>query len=162
MPRRPAPTPLRLHPGPTPPRNFVKYTLPSKPQQIFYPSVSARMIPVEKHGVSHSRSHSRSSSVSSQEEGSPPSPLIQGRSLVRRDAVSVTQLPAAMTQGPMEGKFAGVMLPEYKATNIYGSTRKIDSMGPWEYSKRVFSETEVSSLIAAPARAMPNPCPVSW
>jgi hypothetical protein len=156
MPRRPAPTPLRLHPGPTPPRNFVKFTLPSKPQQTFYPSVSNRMIPVEKQSASHSRTHSRSSSVSSQEEGSPPS-------LVRRDAITVAQLPASMTQGPKEGGVGGVVMPEYRPASLQSPlTRKIGSMGPWEYSKKVFTEEEVSALIAAPARAMPNPFPVTW
>jgi len=67
-----------------------------------------------------------------------------------------------MTQGPKEGSVGGVVMQDYKAATIQDSTRRIDSMGPWEYSKKVFSESEISTLIAAPARALPNPFPVTW
>ncbi|KAI0273848.1 hypothetical protein BC834DRAFT_855841 [Gloeopeniophorella convolvens] len=37
MPRRPAPTPLRLIQGSLPPRGRSKFTMPSMPRPIFYP-----------------------------------------------------------------------------------------------------------------------------
>ncbi|KAK0210426.1 hypothetical protein DFS33DRAFT_1293105 [Desarmillaria ectypa] len=37
MPRRPPPTALRLVPGPAPPRNAPKHTLPAVPRPTFYP-----------------------------------------------------------------------------------------------------------------------------
>ncbi|KAK7043758.1 hypothetical protein VNI00_008370 [Paramarasmius palmivorus] len=38
MPRRPPPSALRLVPGPTPPRNAPKHTMPSVPRPTFCPS----------------------------------------------------------------------------------------------------------------------------
>lgn len=38
VPRRPPPSPLRLHTGPTPPRNVPKHNLPSLPRPTFYPA----------------------------------------------------------------------------------------------------------------------------
>ncbi|ESK87539.1 hypothetical protein Moror_2029 [Moniliophthora roreri MCA 2997] len=37
MPRRAPPSALRLVPGPTPPRNAPKHTMPSVPRPTFYP-----------------------------------------------------------------------------------------------------------------------------
>ncbi|KAF8526832.1 hypothetical protein BU17DRAFT_82252 [Hysterangium stoloniferum] len=51
MPRRPPPTALRLHPGPTPPRSHPKHTLPSVPRPAFY-APKAAPIPDRVHVAS--------------------------------------------------------------------------------------------------------------
>jgi hypothetical protein len=48
MPRRAPPTALRLHSGPTPPRNTPKHTLPSLPQPIFHQRPSHTIIPTQR------------------------------------------------------------------------------------------------------------------
>jgi len=60
MPRRPPPSALRLHPGPTPPRSWLKHTLPSLPRPAFYPPKLA--LPDRVALVPESTTQSRSSS----------------------------------------------------------------------------------------------------
>ncbi|KAF8589964.1 hypothetical protein K439DRAFT_1382514 [Ramaria rubella] len=45
MPRRPPPSALRLHPGPTPSRQEPKHRIPSIPVPAFYPSIRAPLNP---------------------------------------------------------------------------------------------------------------------
>src|SRR5262245_51190710 len=48
MPRRAPPSALRLHSGPTPPRNTPKHTLPSLPQPIFHQKSSHTISPIQR------------------------------------------------------------------------------------------------------------------
>ncbi|KAH9925260.1 uncharacterized protein B0H18DRAFT_1009324 [Fomitopsis serialis] len=48
MPRRPAPTPLRLSQGPLPKRSEPKHTLPSLPRPVFHPPPRASQGPLPR------------------------------------------------------------------------------------------------------------------
>jgi hypothetical protein len=169
MPRRPAPTPLRLHPGPTPPRNHVKFTLPSLPQQSFYPTATPS-IPVVKKELKYfrGRGHKRSSSSTSissmdSDDSSTVTPAIVHRGEILIGSLS--RLPPVMTRGPRVSNDSqgGMAMPEFKAGNVSNTgARSIQVMGPWEYSKLRLSEQEIRAMVTPPQRAIANPCPVSW
>jgi hypothetical protein len=177
MPRRPAPTPLRLHPGPTPPRNYTKFTLPIPPQQSFYPTTGPSVTEVKPEiKYFRRRGHARSSSSGStssedSDDDSASSGIAFGDSakdpLRHRINIAVepmAKLPPVMTRGPRPANDNGRMtMPEFKASSgLNPGVRTIQMMGPWEYSKLRLSESEISAMIAAPPRAVANPCPVSW
>lgn len=191
MPRRPAPTPLKLHPGPTPARNFVKFTLPTMPQQSFYPTVvpAVQSLKTEqkyftRRGHKRTSSSSSNSSVDSDDSATSASadgtasqlPTARELSVLQRiESVYTlaTQLPKVMTRGPRmasEGG-GGMALPEYRSpssnsvqspTSTTPSVRRIEMMGPWEYSKLRLSEAEIQAMVPPPKPAVANPCPVTW
>ncbi|KAG8833404.1 hypothetical protein FRC17_010730 [Serendipita sp. 399] len=186
MPRRPAPTPLRLHPGPTPPRNWPKFTMPLMPPQSFYPTTTTS-VPDLKYEVKYfrRRGHTRtpsSSSVSSTDSedvdqtpgtATPPTGYTSVRSSAdgtTATTASVTAsthlsqgMPETMTRGPRRSTdMGGFTMPDYKSPPMRPNVvRSIEMMGPWEHSKLKLSEAEIAAMITAPKPAIPNPCP-AW
>jgi hypothetical protein len=54
-------------------------------------------------------------------------------------------------------------MPDYRPSNYSAEgVRKIETMGPWEYSKLRLSEAEIQAMIAPPKPVIANPCPVTW
>lgn len=177
MPRRPAPTPLRLHQGPTPPRNHPKFTLPSVPQQTFYPtSTPSVSVMKQEQKYFRRRGHNRtssSSSVSSMDSDGSVSSGIAAlptvtMQLPRRPEILLPQaarLPEVMTRGPrLSNERGGSMaMPEYRVpVQRNANLRRIEEMGPWEYSRLRLSEAEIAVMIPAPKPVIANPCPVTW
>ena len=183
MTRRPAPTPLRLHPGPTPARNFPKFTMPARPQQSFYPSATPT-VPYLRQEVKYfrRRGHTRSlsssslSSVDSEDASvspgavTPPTLAMTAKTSMIDIASAVStrimaELPQTMTRGPRtSSETRGALdMQEFRAQpNRTANSRSIEMMGPWEHSKLRLSEAEIAAMISAPLPVIPNPCPITW
>ncbi|CAG7854063.1 SubName: Full=Uncharacterized protein {ECO:0000313/EMBL:CCA69591.1} [Serendipita indica DSM 11827] len=180
MTRRPAPTPLKLHPGPTPPRNYPKFTMPAKPQQSFYPSATP-CVPYLRQEVKYfrRRGHGRSSSSSSVSSVdlddaspspgtvTPPTMAMTARTSGIDVASAVSaRIMADMTRGPRTSSETrgALSMQQFRAQQParMGAVRSIDMMGPWEHSKLRLSEAEIAAMISAPLPVVANPCPISW
>jgi len=84
--RRASPTPLRLISGPTPPRAYIRHTMPSMPRPTFYPS----SVPRDSSHSSRSRSPSTSSMQNSTSSSYVELPLFEpsGYALGSMDSLS--------------------------------------------------------------------------
>lgn len=144
MPRRPAPSPLRLHQGPLPARGQPKHTLPSLPRPAFHPPVQAAPGPAPR---------SRAQSLAEHDE--PPM-----HSTARERLPGVAAQPRSSFGSTRTSTDSGASSPvsaaasrEGDAPPAAGTASAPVVRGPWDHSASIKVVLDISDVLPPPAPA---------
>lgn len=146
MTRRPAPTPLRLHHGPTPPRSWTKFVLPALPRPAFYPpktEATASEAPNQR-SLPLLDTTGRRGSIGGESSSSPVGSRHHGR---HASFESFEGVPCSSAPSPVDSPMS-----------VPSSSRQV--RGPWDRS-RDFSESHVNvdAVLKPPQAAVVNSVP---
>ncbi|KDQ60577.1 hypothetical protein JAAARDRAFT_31544 [Jaapia argillacea MUCL 33604] len=143
MPRRPAPTPLRLVAGPTPPRGQPRHTLPSVPRPTFYPPSSVPRGPVTR------------ARTGSPDLPSSSLPLMEPDVNIRLTHKHLPPLaiPQMNVRPSPQGRRSSSTSSSYSSSGSTGDFVR----GPWDHSSSITVPVDLESLITIPKPAMVSP-----
>ncbi|CAE6366193.1 hypothetical protein RSOLAG22IIIB_01984 [Rhizoctonia solani] len=136
MPRRPAPSALRLVDGPTPARGEPRHTLPAPPQPVFQP----KTITKPRSGSSPSRT------------------TIDAPTLfIGPDSTDKSSVNGIMFESPTERGY----IPQWDMAPVAATASRRLQPGPWDRTRiNAISKEQVSELIALPKPVVANPVPI--
>ncbi|CCM03845.1 uncharacterized protein FIBRA_05994 [Fibroporia radiculosa] len=158
MPRRPAPSPLRLVQGPLPLRGKPKHTLPSLPRPVFHPPARLSQGPVPRE-----RTHALTS---------PPDDAENHLSRLDVTPLALLSLEGAMSPtssigGHSDGMRSRTSLESSRSSGERSRSsspppeREIRIQGPWVKHARSFSlPIDINTIVVPPQPVAINPLPV--